>query len=142
MGKRIRKTVSSAASTPLHPTAVAALAVLAASGTDPDAAGCRGWPGRASAAGTLSRPGAGSRCEPGGGTASDAIVGERRVYWARGSAAEPTPIYDRARLQPGHRIVGPAVVEQLDATTLIGPGQHARLDEYRNLHIDLDPISG
>jgi N-methylhydantoinase A len=51
----------------------------------------------------------------------------------------PTPIYDRARLQPGHQIVGPAIVEQLDATTLIGPGQHARLDEYRNLHIDLAP---
>jgi len=23
--------------------------------------------------------------------------------------------------------------------TVIGPGQHARLDAYRNLHIDLDP---
>jgi hypothetical protein len=35
--------------------------------------------------------------------------------------------------------VGPAIVEQMDATTLIGPGQYARLDAYRNLHIDLDP---
>jgi N-methylhydantoinase A len=70
---------------------------------------------------------------------SAAIVGERRVSWARGAAPEPTPIYDRARLQPGHEIAGPAIVEQLDTTTLIGPGQHARLDEYRNLHIDLAP---
>ena len=61
------------------------------------------------------------------------------VSWARGASPEPTPIYDRARLQPGHEIVGPAIVEQLDTTTLIGPGQHARLDEYRNLHIDLAP---
>jgi N-methylhydantoinase A len=68
-----------------------------------------------------------------------AIVGQRQVYWSRGAAAQPTPIYDRVRLQPGHEIVGPAVVEQMDATTMIGPGQHARLDQYRNLHIDLDP---
>ena len=79
------------------------------------------------------------RHRPGRGDASTAIVGERHVYWARGSAAEPTPIYDRARLEPGDRFVGPAIVEQMDSTTLIGPGQHARLDEYRNLHVELEP---
>ena len=66
-----------------------------------------------------------------------AIVGERQVFWSRGSAAESTPIYDRARLQPGHHFAGPAIVEQLDSTTLIGPGHRARLDEYRNLMIEL-----
>jgi N-methylhydantoinase A len=73
------------------------------------------------------------------GSLTAAIVGQRQVYWSRGASSLLTPIYDRARLQPGHEIVGPAIVEQLDATTLIGPGQHARLDEYRNLHIDLAP---
>jgi N-methylhydantoinase A len=75
--------------------------------------------------------------EIGRGSVSDAIVGERPVSWARGSAPERTPIYDRARFHPGHELVGPAIVEQLDSTTLIGPGQRARLDEYRNLHINL-----
>ena len=78
------------------------------------------------------------RHQPGSGAVSGAIVGERRVSWARGGSAEPTPINDRARLQPEHQIVGPAIVEQLDATTLIGPGQRARLDKYRSLHIDLE----
>ena len=68
-----------------------------------------------------------------------AVVGQREVYWSRGASALATPIYDRAKLHPGHQIVGPAIVDQMDATTLIGPGQHARLDAYRNLHIDLDP---
>jgi N-methylhydantoinase A len=68
-----------------------------------------------------------------------AVIGERRVHWTRGAPAEPTPVYDRAKLQPGHRIPGPAIVEQLDATTLIGPGQNARIDAYRSLHIDLEP---
>jgi N-methylhydantoinase A len=72
----------------------------------------------------------------GGPTA--AIVGQRQVYWSRGASAQPTPIYDRAKLQPGHEMIGPAIVDQLDATTLIGPGQHTRLDEYRNLHIELE----
>ena len=66
-----------------------------------------------------------------------AIVGYREVHWVRGGGVEPTPIVDRARLRPGHELLGPAIVEQLDSTTLIGPGQHARLDEYRNLHIEL-----
>jgi N-methylhydantoinase A/oxoprolinase/acetone carboxylase beta subunit len=29
----------------------------------------------------------------------------------------------------GHRVVGPAIVEQFDATTLLLPGQEARVDE-------------
>ena len=61
------------------------------------------------------------------------------MYWSRGDSALATPIYDRVKLQPGHEIVEPAIVDQMDATTLIGPGQHARLDAYRNLHIDLNP---
>ena len=79
------------------------------------------------------------RYGPGRGESSAAVVGERRVYWTRGSAAEPTPIYDRARLEPGHQIVGPAMLAERHATTLIGPGHPARLDEYRNLHLDLEP---
>jgi N-methylhydantoinase A len=77
--------------------------------------------------------------DAGRGGPDAAIVGQRQVYWSRGSSAQATPIYDRVRLHPGHEIVGPAIVDQMDATTLIGPGQHARLDAYRNLHIDLDP---
>ena len=77
--------------------------------------------------------------DAGRGGPDAAIVGQRQVYWSRGSSAQATSIYDRVKLHPGHEIVGPAIVDQMDATTLIGPGQHARLDTYRNLHIDLDP---
>ncbi|MEC8163346.1 MAG: hypothetical protein VX079_02120 [Pseudomonadota bacterium] len=38
---------------------------------------------------------------------------------------------------PGHRIEGPAVVEQLDTTVLIYPGDTARVDEALNLIIEL-----
>ncbi len=46
-----------------------------------------------------------------------------------------TPRYDRAKLQAGHAIDGPAIVVQHDSTTLIPPGYEAIVSEYGNLHI-------
>ena len=46
------------------------------------------------------------------------------------------PIYDRDELQPGNRIAGPAIVEQMDATTLVLPGMTARVDPYLNLILE------
>ena len=45
----------------------------------------------------------------------------------------PTPIYDRALLEPGMTITGPAVIEQLDATTVVGPGWSGAVDQLANL---------
>ncbi len=53
-----------------------------------------------------------------------------------GSKPQPTPIYDRAMLQAGHVIEGPAIVDQLDSTTVILAGQTARTDRYANLIIE------
>ena len=47
------------------------------------------------------------------------------------------PVYDRARLLPGHRIVGPAIVDQADSTTVVYPGQRAEIDTHRNLIISV-----
>jgi N-methylhydantoinase A len=44
-------------------------------------------------------------------------------------------IYGRDLLEPGHKIIGPAIVEQLDTTTVIHPEQEATVDGYRNLLI-------
>jgi len=63
-------------------------------------------------------------------------TGQRQV-WFDGEAAVDTPIYDRAALLPGHVIKGPAVVEQLDATTLVFPGDTASVDAALNLFIEV-----
>jgi len=42
----------------------------------------------------------------------------------------------RARLRPGQRYHGPAVVAQMDATTLIPPGWRATVDEMANLVLE------
>jgi N-methylhydantoinase A len=44
-----------------------------------------------------------------------------------------TPIYRREALLADHLIHGPAIVDQLDATTVILPGQSARTDRFGNL---------
>lgn len=44
----------------------------------------------------------------------------QQVHWAGGIAQ--TPIYDRAVLGAGTRLTGPAILTQLDTTTLIAPG--------------------
>jgi N-methylhydantoinase A len=45
----------------------------------------------------------------------------------------PTALYQREDLLPGDAIAGPAIVAQLDATTVIPPGWRASVDGYLNL---------
>ena len=45
-------------------------------------------------------------------------------------------VYDRARLQAGNRIEGPAIVTEMDSTTLVLPGHVGVVDEYGNIIIN------
>jgi N-methylhydantoinase A len=65
-----------------------------------------------------------------------APVGNRAVYFD-GEAAVDAALFDRGQLLPGHEIAGPAVVDQLDSTTLVYPGDTARVDGANNLIIEL-----
>jgi N-methylhydantoinase A len=77
------------------------------------------------------------------GAVDVALVGERRVYFgsAQGAGRQTsdapgwtaTPLYDRARLGAGAVVRGPAVLDQLDSTTVLGPGQQATVDRFGNL---------
>ena len=49
--------------------------------------------------------------------------GTRRVVFEDG--AHDTPVFDRAALRAGHRISGPAVIEEAASVTLLRPGQTA-----------------
>jgi N-methylhydantoinase A/oxoprolinase/acetone carboxylase beta subunit len=55
---------------------------------------------------------------------------------ARGVAERvPTPRYDRDQLKANNRVFGPAIVEQIDSTTLIPPSMVATVDRYGSLLI-------
>ncbi|WP_261624447.1 hydantoinase/oxoprolinase family protein [Nesterenkonia marinintestina] len=72
-------------------------------------------------------------------TASDAPLPEakhvREVYFD--GTWHSTPIFDRAQLHCGVEFDGPAVVEQLDATTLVPPGARATVDEWMNIRMQV-----
>jgi N-methylhydantoinase A len=63
-----------------------------------------------------------------------ALHGERRVWIA--GAWTGVPLYARDRLRPGNRIEGPAIVEQMDSTTVVPPGWTARVDGFSNLVLE------
>ena len=48
-----------------------------------------------------------------------------------------TPILRRTSLAPGRTLDGPAIIEQLDSTTVLPPGFHAAVDDAGNLIIDV-----
>ncbi len=65
-----------------------------------------------------------------------ALAGRRNVWLPEAAGFVDCPIYDRALLAAGNRINGPAVVEQMDATTLLLPGMQARVDSTLNLILE------
>ena len=60
---------------------------------------------------------------------------ETRPTWFGGKRVE-TAIYAREWLRPGDRVSGPAVVTQLDSTTLVEPGWAAITDDFGNLLLE------
>jgi N-methylhydantoinase A len=68
-------------------------------------------------------------------TLEEAETGRRRVWFASGW--RDTPVYARERLPLDAAIAGPAIVEQMDATTVIEPGDRAAQDADGNLLIEI-----
>ncbi|MDX2205577.1 MAG: hydantoinase/oxoprolinase family protein [Hyphomicrobiaceae bacterium] len=62
-----------------------------------------------------------------------AAIGERKLY--AGGAWHTARVLDRARLPLGARFAGPAVIQQIDATTVVEPGASALVDQVGNLRI-------
>jgi N-methylhydantoinase A len=60
----------------------------------------------------------------------------RRVAFAKDHWVEAA-IYRRADLAPGQRLSGPAIVEQMDCTTPVGPRDRVAIDAWGNLLLDL-----
>jgi N-methylhydantoinase A len=65
-----------------------------------------------------------------------ACKGDRQVYFAGGW--QTSPVYDRAALMANNVVVGPAVIEASDTTILVNAGQHARMDRFGDLVIDVN----
>lgn len=75
------------------------------------------------------------RAEPEAGRDATAAVAGARRAWLGGAWRE-VPLYARDRLRPGNRLAGPAIVEQMDSTTVVPPGWTARVDALGNLVLE------
>ena len=71
-----------------------------------------------------------------GPDASAAVTGRREVWPPEAGGLVPWPVYDRAKLAAGNRITGPAIIEQMDATTVVLPGMSAHVEPYLNLILE------
>jgi N-methylhydantoinase A/oxoprolinase/acetone carboxylase beta subunit len=56
---------------------------------------------------------------------------EERGVWVETERA--TLVYDRERLEAGNLIAGPAIINQIDATTVVNPGWTAQVDPVGSL---------
>ena len=73
------------------------------------------------------------------GTVKDAIA-EKRKVWFPETGFVTTPVYDRDRLPANCRIAGPAIIEQMDTTTVVPP--RAKLSNKKNgyLYLEVEPL--
>jgi N-methylhydantoinase A len=71
-----------------------------------------------------------------GPDASAAITGRRDLWLPEAGGFVSCPVYDRERLQAGNRIAGPAIVEQMDTTTIVLPAMVAVVEPYMNLILE------
>jgi N-methylhydantoinase A len=69
-------------------------------------------------------------------TLEEARSGSRQVWFAEGWVE--TPIYARDRLPKDAAFDGPAIIEQLDTTIVVEPGNHVQRDEHGNLVISIE----
>jgi len=69
--------------------------------------------------------------------ASELVASSRRVYWLELGDFQETPVYPGNDLIPGDAFVGPVLIDFPDTTVVVRPGQQVRMDDYKNLVIEV-----
>ncbi len=72
-----------------------------------------------------------AKIEPASGSKPQS--GPARAVHVGGQLHQRVPVFLRERLKAGHRLTGPAIVEQLDTTTLIPPDYTGEVDTFGNI---------
>jgi N-methylhydantoinase A len=69
--------------------------------------------------------------------AQTARKGSRKAYFPELGGYHDIPVYNRYGLLPGTSFTGPAIVEERESTVIVGPECRFRIDEQRNLLVEL-----
>jgi N-methylhydantoinase A len=75
------------------------------------------------------------RLPPASGRADQAMVGRRPAYCFATRQMLPFALYRRHRLQAGHRLDGPAIIDEGNSTTIIHSDQQLEIDPFGHLII-------
>ena len=67
------------------------------------------------------------------GNLDSALIENRPVYFAECQGYVDCPVYDRYRLSAEQTFEGPAIVVEMDSTTVIHPSHQIKVDEYGTL---------
>ena len=69
------------------------------------------------------------------GPIKDAVIGMQPIFFQDG--LRDCPVYARDKLGAGARFTGPGIVTQLDATTLVAPGEQVEIDALGSMLIEI-----
>lgn len=69
--------------------------------------------------------------------AQSAHKGSRKAYFPELGGYHAVPVYDRYGLLAGASFAGPCIVEERESTVIVGPDCRFRIDEQRNLIVEL-----
>jgi N-methylhydantoinase A len=75
----------------------------------------------------------------GGASLAGAETGHRPLYVDAARGWREACVYARGVLPAGARVPGPAVINEMSATTVLLPGQTGRVDEWGNLILEVAP---
>jgi N-methylhydantoinase A/oxoprolinase/acetone carboxylase beta subunit len=73
---------------------------------------------------------------PAPGAAKPVPKTTRKAYFPEGRGYVDTPVYDRYALTPGAAFVGPAIIEERESTTVVGPGARVSVDARLTLILE------
>ncbi len=72
--------------------------------------------------------------------ASAAVSGRRDVWMIEAGGFVAATLYDRAKLRPGNVVEGPAIIDQMDTTTVVPPAMIATVDAYLNFILEKNDV--
>lgn len=92
---------------------------------------------RLQAVGEVQKPPA--REHKGGASLAGARIGERPVYIDAKHGWQTAAVYQREKLPVGETLTGPAIVNEMSATTVVLPGQRLTVDRFGNMILEVAP---
>jgi N-methylhydantoinase A/oxoprolinase/acetone carboxylase beta subunit len=66
-----------------------------------------------------------------------ALKGYREIYLMGDKTASTVPVYHRYQLQPTDCFDGPAIIEEMESTFVVGANATVRIDEFRNIVVEM-----